>query len=104
MNAEQTKAAAEVMLAHANGAKIQIRATGGRWHDFVGVVPVWNWQKFEYRVKKEPRTLYAVYTCDGKHIGTYDKREYAQSFAHRRSSQNDLEYTIVEFVEKISEN
>jgi hypothetical protein len=63
MNEFQMQAAADIMKAAASGAKIELRSlrardVDGAWHSSQS--PGWNWQDYEYRVKKEPRMLYVV--------------------------------------------
>lgn len=54
MNPVQARAAALVMLAWADGKKIQIRLKGGGgWHP-VGQNPEWNWEVCDYRVAPAP--------------------------------------------------
>lgn len=59
MNKEQTKAAATVMQAFAEGKTIQLRrhGTNNKWTIITGN-PLWNWDDFDYRVKPEPEVVY----------------------------------------------
>lgn len=75
MNPFQLQAAADVMKAAASGAKIEMRSRRVRdkeveWYSSPS--PGWNWQDFEYRVKKEPKTLYIVRDKHGTTACTYD--------------------------------
>jgi hypothetical protein len=42
----------DMIVAWANGAKIQARLNGDGWHDLTS--PSWNGKNFEYRIKPEP--------------------------------------------------
>lgn len=54
MTREETRKAAEVMLAYADGKDLQICGQGSnKWTDVV--IPVFNWELNSYRVKPEPR-------------------------------------------------
>ena len=56
MTKDQTKAAAEVMLAWVEGKPVQYRALGNTvWHDIYTTESSWAWHLFEYRIKPEPR-------------------------------------------------
>ncbi len=67
MNRDESKAAADVMLAYASGKPIQIRRRIGprlglrqaleKWRD-VYTSPSWSWEGFEYRIKPEPREVW----------------------------------------------
>jgi hypothetical protein len=56
MNAQETKQAAEIMIAYANGRQLQVRQRkpGFEWED-LRFDPFWAWQTQDYRVKPEPR-------------------------------------------------
>ena len=54
MNKEQTKAAAEVMVAHANGATIEGKMKSST-HWQLLETPKWDWDCFIYRVKPQPK-------------------------------------------------
>ena len=61
MTREEAKKAAEVMMAYANGEKVEGRKRGGaEWRE--SALPVFNWCRYEYRVKPkqekfDPKTL-----------------------------------------------
>lgn len=56
MTPEETKAAAEVMLAWAEGKKVEFRSIGGgAWHETGN--PVWEWKRFEYRIAIEKPSI-----------------------------------------------
>lgn len=53
MTREETRKAAEVMLAYADGKDLQICGQGSnKWADVV--IPVFNWELNLYRIKPEP--------------------------------------------------
>ena len=53
MTREETRKAAEVMLAYADGKDLQICGQGSnKWTDVV--IPVFNWELNSYRIKPEP--------------------------------------------------
>lgn len=51
-----TKDMIEVMQAYDDGKEIEVFINGHRWEAIKGdnVSPVWNWEKHDYRTKKEP--------------------------------------------------
>ena len=55
MTTEETRQAAEVMLAFAEGKKIELRShnMGGKWIPATPE-PTWSWHTVEYRVVTEP--------------------------------------------------
>lgn len=57
MTPEQLREAASVMLAAADGKKIQVRAIAmyGNWVDTN--CGRWDWAKYVYRIKPEPRKV-----------------------------------------------
>lgn len=73
MNKEDTKKAAEVMLAFAQGAEIQHRSrfSDRGWVDGAVHEYGWNWMNWDYRVKPTNDTLPNVIylTAYGKHTG-----------------------------------
>jgi hypothetical protein len=55
MNRDDTRKAAEVMLAYADRAEVQFRGhESSLWLDLLPN-PGWNFEKFEYRIKPKPR-------------------------------------------------
>jgi hypothetical protein len=53
MTPDETKQAAAVMIAWADGKKIQTRnPAGGQWLPMPQ--PDWDWQRYEYRIAPEP--------------------------------------------------
>lgn len=56
MTREESKKAAEVMLAYAEGKKIEYRVRGGEeWLPINELdTPLFDWNSTEYRIKKEP--------------------------------------------------
>jgi hypothetical protein len=56
MTPEETKAAVAVMLAHANGAKVECRNRGDEWKDiWSDCPPRWNWTSQVYRIAPTPK-------------------------------------------------
>ena len=54
MNREETRKAAETMLAFADGAVIKAKPKGFcNW--VADISPQWNWQECDYRTKPKPR-------------------------------------------------
>lgn len=56
MNVEETKAAAAVMIAYAEGKPIECRykhSGTAMWGPFVGSI-VWDWGQYEYRIAPKP--------------------------------------------------
>ena len=43
----------DLIVAWANGAKIEARLNGGEWHELT--TPAWNGIDTEYRIKREPK-------------------------------------------------
>lgn len=67
MDIEETKKAAEVMLAYASDKSIEVRSTkhaNSVWYPLVGS-PSWDWTNYEYRVKREPKVIWATHTASG---------------------------------------
>jgi len=66
MTREEAKAAAEVMLAYANGQEIELRRTmpsASEWEHHKA--PCFDWNLFEYRVKPKPREWWIqIDECD----------------------------------------
>jgi len=53
MNAEETKQAAVVMIAHSEGKKVESREwNDGDWKECHQ--PIWNWHRWNYRIAPEP--------------------------------------------------
>ena len=55
MTPEELKYAASVMLAAAEGKKIQYRSKGEIHEQWGETRPSWNWDLFDYRIAPEPR-------------------------------------------------
>ena len=55
MNSEETKKAAEVMLAWTEGKTIEVAKKGDDGWVSLVLEPRWNWQDSDYRIKPEPR-------------------------------------------------
>ena len=67
MTREEAKQAAEVMQAYADDKAIQYRKKGdSEWSK--STIPAFDWNKYEYRVKPEPKTKF-----DPKTLQPFDK-------------------------------
>ena len=57
MNREETRKAAEIMLAYVDGAEIEVKYSGfSKWRKFIDdVEPLFNWDAANYRIKPKPR-------------------------------------------------
>ena len=65
MTREEAREAAEVMMAYADGEKVEGRKRGGaEWHE--SALPVFNWCRYEYRIKPKPQ-------FDPKTLQPFDK-------------------------------
>lgn len=65
MNAEETKRAAAVMIAHAEGKRIERQSRSeGDWADCPQ--PVWNWYSRDYRIAPEPIEVEVWVHPDGR--------------------------------------
>lgn len=90
----------EVLQAAKRGETIQLREKDcSQWRD---ENPLWNFYRFEYRVKPKPRVLYRIEPVIGKDYGwplqTYD-RDHAKVLLD--SLQSRRAYRIVEYVENL---
>jgi len=59
MTLEATKHAIEVMQAYVDGKEVEClarRVSGDEWEKVVS--PAWNWIRYDYRIKPEPREYY----------------------------------------------
>lgn len=69
MTPDETREAAQVMLAFAEGQRVQRRRWAcSDWSDWVGCVPAWDWETFEYRVKPKPREWWVSVNEQGEAI------------------------------------
>jgi len=60
MTREGSKEAAKIMLAHANGKKIEFRWRGSsNWMEMDGN-PNWNWEGYQYRIKPQQTSIPAT--------------------------------------------
>lgn len=66
MNRDESKDAANVMLAYASGKPIQIRPLHSAKWENVYTSPDWDWQRYEYRVRPEPKVIWAAHTEEGR--------------------------------------
>ena len=94
MTPDETKAAANVMLAWAAGKAIQCKDLQGypEWRDcmtadFGKVHMIWDWSDLTYRIKPEPREWYLVFDGEGGCIATKQSKDRAEEFAGPISSR-----------------
>lgn len=81
MNAAETNAAILVMVAFAAGKAVQWKgkAPATAWYDATSLT--WDWDHFQYRVKPEPKRLWASVTNDGLVLAAISNKP-SPSFAH----------------------
>ena len=75
-----------VIMHHKKGGLLETRPRhcGGGWS--VTSIPVWDFNRFEYRPKKEPVVLWGVVWQDGSVSTVHFKtREVAEEYAERLS-------------------
>lgn len=79
---EEAKRRAEIMLAFAEGAKVEVRAkmdAGKKWRPTNS--PAWDWYRGDYRIKKEPRVFYINLYPNSSLGAAMDSRERADNAA-----------------------
>jgi hypothetical protein len=64
-----TKEKAAVMIAHADGAQLEISVNGGPWKDYFLTEPRWNWDEHDYRIKPKPRVAREFWVHEYKAVG-----------------------------------
>jgi hypothetical protein len=100
MNIEQTKEAIKVMQAFVDGKEVQARDVGlERWNAVI--IPRWNLEDFEYRIKPTPTIR--PWTADEVPLGAWMRiksdREYrflisnTESFSGREHWLEDFEHS-----------
>jgi len=64
MNVEETKKAIKVMQAFVEGAEIEAKAKdhATTWYN---ATPSWDWEGFDYRIKRQPIEVWAYVTPGG---------------------------------------
>jgi uncharacterized protein (UPF0548 family) len=62
MNREQTKHATEIMLQWANDPDVKLEYKYKRGEDTwkAAVIPVWDWEACDYRIKPKPAEFWAI--------------------------------------------
>lgn len=95
MTRDEAREAARVMLAYANGAEVEgiyvnPQSMGKHFHTDI---PSFNWQVFNYRVKREPRVLWVGEQADGVLMATNftDKLECEMKYSRAVKMQEVLE-------------
>jgi len=112
----KTKEKIEIMQAYANGEKIEFKDPLTGWRKVKN--PMWNWAKYEYRVKETFDFTYppTVYRADSYGVAEieacYDKnielgllratRKQAEESHVRMVESNRLEQLIYQFQDKIT--
>ena len=98
MNKEDTRAAAQVMMAAADGKTIEVKQKYGdrEWSDCVNGSPAWDWVNMVYRVKKRSGTHWLVIGPYGECHQTYQ----TEKGAHNRAKGTSLIAVKAEWVEE----
>lgn len=94
-----------VIQAHKEGKTLECCAIGAssRWWDGT-FYPTFDFKSYAYRIKREPRKLYSVYSeKTGKRLGTLDSIADAESYRKTWGRGYGEVMAIVEFVENINE-
>ena len=108
MAPEETKRAIAVMQAYADGKEIEFRSKQHGW--MLVKEPGWQWYDFEYRVKPEPFSCWAV--LHAKPYGTeiqkqetvevsYSTRQECESWIKRKWPCPAKSIRIVKLVEEL---
>jgi hypothetical protein len=98
MTPEETRRAAEVMLAWADGKKIQIRHKSClSWNDLNhGENFDWDWHEYEFRIKPGPKVIW-VNEYAGARLFIYNSPGEAERYAGTGAVRTAVKY--VEAVE-----
>lgn len=88
-----------LIQAHKNGKTIQNRRIGRNeeWKD--APAPSWNFWSFEYRIKSEPQSIYAIRSNSGVVVHCSANEEYIRE--KKKKYYPSDSYTVVAFVEKV---
>lgn len=95
MNRHETSKAVAVMQAFADGKQVEAAARrhGAQPRNWMpATTPIWDWVGYDYRIKPEPRRIWAAIAPDGTLVTAISNKPVAD-FAHNYS----------EFVEVIKE-
>lgn len=86
-----------LIQAHKDGKTIQnrMKARNDVWKD--APAPSWNFWNFEYRVKAEPQTIYAIRSNLGVVVHCSANEDYIRE--KKRKYYPSDSYSVVEFVE-----
>jgi len=83
----------DMILAWANGAKIETRLNGGGWSELTN--PSWDGKNTEYRIKPEPTPDVVVYSkIIGKFIFTSEGIEIQQLILRQEKDRPNIKYTF----------
>ena len=89
-----------VMQAFVDGKEVEVEMQGSGKVWILADRPRWDWYTFNYRIKVEPKEMWAVYSEEGVYCGDLQTKEeaesYVNSYAHRQG------YTIHKMVEDMS--
>lgn len=80
MTKDETLAAAQVMIAHANGATVRRQYRGTK--DWIPCLcPIWNWREYTYEVVPAPIECWAVVTGGDVVVANYVFEHLARNHA-----------------------
>ena len=83
----------DLIVAWANGKKIEARLNGGEWHELS--TPAWNGIDTEYRIKPEPKPDMVVYSrLIGKFMITSEGIEIQQLIVCELKDRPNIKYTF----------
>lgn len=85
---KEAKRRAEIMLAFAEGAKVEVREiteADNKWRPTNS--PAWDWYRGDYRIKKEPRMFYINAYPDGSYSQAQPDRDTADQLAGYRRTE-----------------
>lgn len=106
MNRERMKELLPVMKAYAEGKTVEYRIisspAGARWATTSN--PAWA-EGFDYRVKKEPRTVWVLFNKNGYRMTVREDEALARSdkAEHEITFKGGAPYSLVKFVEEMQE-
>lgn len=85
---EETKRMIEVMQAYADGEEVEWKLAGrpSGWDGDPCIMPSWNWDKYDYRVKPQPRVLYVIQDESGQFSSSWPTRRQAEAHVGRYES------------------
>lgn len=86
MNRDDTTEAIKVMQAWADGKTVQV-SVNGEWRSIAPWEELgWSWDRFEYRIKPEPRVVYGLVDHQGRlGSGLYNEADAKSAVAANNS-------------------